>query len=72
MIPCSQEVTPLPWGARVLEGAERPANRRPGQARASANHHCEPRASIAPLHSRCRRNRYCGAEDRGSKGADRR
>src|SRR3954454_2950929 len=41
--------------ARVLEGAEWPTIRRPGETRASAHHRCEPGATAAPLH----RGRRC-------------
>ena len=55
-----------------LESPERPAVRRPGEARARAHHDCEPGAAAAPLHRRRRCHRHRGAEDRRSEGADRR
>ena len=48
-----------------LEGPERPAVRRPGQARPGAHHDREPGAAAAPLHRRRRRHRDRRAEGRG-------
>ena len=44
--------------AGVVEGPERPAGRRPGQARAGAAHDREPGAAAAPLHRRRRCHRH--------------
>ena len=58
--------------ARVLESPERPAVRRPGEARAGAHHDRQPGAAAAPLHRRRRCHRHRRAEGRRSEGADRR
>ena len=50
--------------ARVLEGPERPAGRRPGQARPGAADHRRPGAAAAPLHRRRRCHRHGRAEGR--------
>jgi NAD(P)-dependent dehydrogenase (short-subunit alcohol dehydrogenase family) len=38
--------------ARILELTERPAIRRPREARAGAHHHCQSGSAAAPLHRR--------------------
>ena len=58
--------------ARVLGEPERPAGRRPGQARAGASDHRRRGAAAAPLHRRRRRHRHRRAEDRHTPTANRR
>ena len=55
--------------ARVLEGPERPAGRRPGQARRGAADDRGRGAAAAPLHRRRRRDRHGRAADRRAAGS---
>ncbi len=57
--------------AGVVEGPERPAGRRSGEARPGAGQDRERRAAAAPLHRGRRRHRHRRAEGRRSQGADR-
>src|SRR5580765_4162885 len=56
----------------MVDGPERAAGRRPGQARAGARHNRRPGATTAPLYRRSRRHRDGRTGDRRSPGADRR
>ena len=58
--------------ARVLGGPERPAGRRPGQARPGAADHRRPGAAAVPVHRRRRRARPGRGEARRTPAADRR